>query len=991
MRGIAIAEKDPEYLVHHYLENSGKYVLSPNSFFNEKYYREKYPDVTTGIKQSKFSCGFEHFIKIGASTGLSPAWFFSGSFYAARYSDLGGNALRSRGFADAYSHYLKAGVGDGRGGMWLTAVLSQFGLSAGAPKSAADLLAMVRDPKRLTPWLSPLFDAEWFATKYGTSGRVDEDILAYLTAGDAARYSPCAAFDESYYAEAYPDVANAVQAGVFANCYEHFLLFGMHEGRRPLRIFDPDYYVAANKGAADECESEQITPFLHFLKYRHARALSLEPPYSEGAIPENSGKAIFERRALVVSRLSACALPRYKDPVVSIIIIARNKFPETFQCIQSIVTGTSIPFEIILYDNASTDEIAHIEHFVPGIRRIRSECNKGFTIPVNEAAELARGRYLLLVNNDTEIAPRAVDRVVEALEADSSIGVVGGRIIRTHGLLQEAGSIIWRDGTCLGYGRDLKPFDGCVDFARDVDYCSGCFLGISAADWRRLGGFDPAFAPAYYEETDLCIRVWQMGKRVVYDPQITLWHFEFGSSSLPEDAIALMRRNRNYFASKHRAYLSRCLPPNPQYIEQARLRHLARPRVLFIEDQVPSARLGMGFVRSSRIASILDEVSGHLTVVGLHPERDQRRPGDRNGWGPRTEVLPDVNHTNIASLLAARKGLYDYVWLSRTHNIAFLKQWRAEVPEFFEGVRIVVDTEAIAAARSRRQAELFDEAVDLDELLSVELDGIEAAGDVCVVSEEDFDLVQRDAERRGTFPVVHLLGHAIEPADELPAFDNSSGIHLIGSFANLAGPNVDAVRWFDAAVRPLLSESLANVPIIIAGYRAKEFVERGELYDTYEVMSDIADMSALYRHARIVVAPTRFAGGIPYKVHEAAAHGVPVVMSELLGRQLGWADDPSLAVVHGNAPERFARMIEALYRDSSAWISCRNAQLKRIRQDCNVAKFVRSIRNIVNEKQPAEVGRAEPKLLTDAHNGAEHKTLAGQKKYRYREKLRMSA
>ena len=92
------------------------------------------------------------------------------------------------------------------------------------------------------------------------------------------------------------------------------------------------------------------------------------------------------------------------------------------------------------------------------------------------------------------------------------------------GTLQEAGSLIWQDGSCLGYGRGDDPEQPEYMFRRDVDYCSGAFLLFRKQDFAALQGFDEAFAPAYYEESDFCIRLRKSGKRVVYDPRAVITH-----------------------------------------------------------------------------------------------------------------------------------------------------------------------------------------------------------------------------------------------------------------------------------------------------------------------------------------------------------------------------------------------------------------------------------------------------------------------------------
>src|SRR5262249_59980771 len=144
-----------------------------------------------------------------------------------------------------------------------------------------------------------------------------------------------------------------------------------------------------------------------------------------------------------------------------------------------------------------------------------------------------------------------------------------GRLILLDGTLQEAGSIVWRDASCLGYGRGDNPFAPMYMFRRDVDYCSGAFLLTPRRIWEELGGFDVRFKPAYYEETDYCTRLWEHGLRVVYDPNSILLHYEFASSESVTHATDLQRDHQRIFAARHQQALATHFAPDPNSIVYA--------------------------------------------------------------------------------------------------------------------------------------------------------------------------------------------------------------------------------------------------------------------------------------------------------------------------------------------------------------------------------------------------------------------------------------
>ena len=168
--------------------------------------------------------------------------------------------------------------------------------------------------------------------------------------------------------------------------------------------------------------------------------------------------------------------------------------------------------------------------FAAGGGQFPFDTNIGFVRGCNAALQFSTGEVVLYLNNDTELAPGAIAAALRRLNGDLTIGAVGGMILRSHGAVQEAGNIVYIDGSTLGYGRDLSPLAPEVNFVRDVEFCSGVFLMARRALLSELEGFDEAFAPAYYEDTDLCLRLRAAGYRVVYDPAIVVHHLEYGKA-----------------------------------------------------------------------------------------------------------------------------------------------------------------------------------------------------------------------------------------------------------------------------------------------------------------------------------------------------------------------------------------------------------------------------------------------------------------------------
>ncbi|MGW8257319.1 MAG: glycosyltransferase, partial [Thermoguttaceae bacterium] len=263
-------------------------------------------------------------------------------------------------------------------------------------------------------------------------------------------------------------------------------------------------------------------------------------------------------------------------PKVSVIIILYNRAELTLACLKSLLAFAHPSWEVILVDNASTDRTPELLSRIRGVRVIGNRENKGFSAAVNQAAAIAKGDYLLLLNNDAQILGNGINEALKYLEKHHDVGAVGGRIISINGRLQEAGSIVLQDGITTGYGLGDDPYDSKYRSHRDVDYCSGAFLMTPRKLFLDLGGLDKKFYPAYYEDVDYCIKLWKNGKRVVYHPEVSLLHYHCASSDLTK-AVELSQEKREIFVQLHQDWLKKRYPfsssgnmPAPRAQEQGK-------------------------------------------------------------------------------------------------------------------------------------------------------------------------------------------------------------------------------------------------------------------------------------------------------------------------------------------------------------------------------------------------------------------------------------
>ncbi len=254
----------------------------------------------------------------------------------------------------------------------------------------------------------------------------------------------------------------------------------------------------------------------YWVRVRLRRRLAARRPHHrepDAAIPAPPASTIRLRNAA--------------HPTVSVIIPTYGQVPCTLRCLAAIAAHPpAAPIEVIVVDDASPDPAVADLKQVEGIRLIRNPTNLGYLRTCNEAARLAIGTHLLFLNNDTEPRANWLDEMLRLANTRSDIGAVGAKLVYADGTLQEAGGIIWNDATGWNYGRGDDPDKPEYNYVREADYCSGAALLVPRAVFAALDGFDPRYAPAYFEDTDLAFRLRQAGYKVLYEPRAVVMHHE---------------------------------------------------------------------------------------------------------------------------------------------------------------------------------------------------------------------------------------------------------------------------------------------------------------------------------------------------------------------------------------------------------------------------------------------------------------------------------
>jgi GT2 family glycosyltransferase/glycosyltransferase involved in cell wall biosynthesis len=608
-------------------------------------------------------------------------------------------------------------------------------------------------------------------------------------------------------------------------------------------------------------------------------------------------------------------LPAHTSSHVTIILVLYNKAELTYRCLESLSTLTDkARFHVLIIDNASSDDTNLLLQRIRGATIVRNESNVGFLRACNQAADLVTAPYILFLNNDTILYANAIDSALENLQ-NTKVGAVGGRIVLPSNELQEAGSIFWNDGTCVGYGRGLSlEADECMH-RRIVDYCSGVFLMTPTKLFRELGGFDLRFAPAYYEEADYCAQLQSRGLSVVYDPRILVRHVEFGSSERSSAAFALMNTNREKFLEKNRSLLGTKHPPHsPQH--KARSVATGRRRWLFLDDRVALSHLGAGYPRMNSIIHHLADTTSYDITIACTESFAGDWENIRRNIPIDIEVLDLTAAYRRELFLRERLEQFDVVWVSRPSNMRHLLASSALKSLSERSFVLVYDAEAIFADRSLSEAKVFGLPTDQAQSdLEVELHNGAHADIVIAVCESD-----AVRWRTATTRSVEIIGLDAPISPGPKNFSDRKDILFAGSLHDILSPNGDSLCWFMGQVMPLINEALPDVRVKAVGYTHESVKHQfGRRSKNFSLIGQVPELRPYIIEHRIMIAPTRFAAGVPQKVFDAAVCGTPTVCSPLIASQMTWRDGSETLVGSIDDPKHFADQCIRLYTDPELW------------------------------------------------------------------------
>lgn len=596
---------------------------------------------------------------------------------------------------------------------------------------------------------------------------------------------------------------------------------------------------------------------------------------------------------------------------VSIIIPVHNHIGATIRCLLSIAKAKDVSqYQIIVADDASNDETSDVLGQIIPIRYLRSEDNIGFIRTCNRAAKTANGKYLVFLNNDTVVQDGWLDNILETFTDFPDTGLVGSKLVYPDGRLQEAGGIIWKDGTGRNYGWGNDPRKPEYNYLREVDYCSGASMMIPRALWEQLGGFDERFVPAYYEDVDLAFRVREAGYKVYFQPGSEVIHFEGLSSGtdLGSGVKKHQETNRLKFEQKWKDVLSHHEDKASSDEHVFRNRY-TRTRILYIDSTTPIPNRDAGSIVAFHYMHILKKLgcevsfipATNLVFLPPHTEELQRK-------GVQCFYHPYLR--NVDKFIETQGKNYDIVVLSR---FTIASQYLDIIKRRLPHIKAVFNTIDLHFLREERAAQVTGSqktSGNLDELKQQELAIIQKVDHTLVVSEAEYAILH-DLLPYASVSVIPIPGWTRGSSQ---IYDNRRDIVFIGGYNH--SPNVDAVGYFVKDIWPLISRRLPGVRFLIAGSNMpsdfSRFASKSVILRGY-----VEDLDSLFDHCRLSVAPLRFGSGVKGKIITSLGYGVPCIATAIATEGMDLIAGHH--ILQADSPKDFAEAVIEAYSNPRLW------------------------------------------------------------------------
>lgn len=679
-------------------------------------------------------------------------------------------------------------------------------------------------------------------------------------------------------------------------------------GIDPNPFFDSDFYYQEH---SREIDAEGLSPFTHYLWVGAWKRYLPNPLYGSASVFNLADKdyiATFIKDSALLKRLflgrpeipngNANTFASVKGALsqsifeadIAIVVPVYNNWLWTERCLRALEQCWDVDMRsvFVVDDNSSDQTLQNLNKFFPSVNILANTKNLGFLESCNGAFEVLREKeFLFLLNNDTEPHPGFLAESMSLMVGDPSTGLVGSKLIYPNDLLQEAGGIVWRDGSGWNFGGNLAP--GLINsVVREVDYCSGAAILIRN---RAVEGelFDRLFLPAYYEDTDLAFRLRQSGYKVLYSPFSVVVHHEGKShgTDVETGTKKFQAINEAKFREKWKATLVNHFDRDPfgTFVAAYRLELSRRPRVvLWFDYQLPNPTTDSGSVRALKLLQIFRELDIFVIFVPQNGDVEQLDPY----WVQKIGVLVVKDLTAAKQFLAAAGREPDLIVASRVSVATDVGQ---KAHKRYPKAKFIFDTVDLHHLRLEREAKSQDNSLlarTANTVKMAEMEMIRKADMTIVVSAFEQELLAKALPKSEIRVISNIHELNIENRGV-----SRRGTVFVGSFNH--HPNEQGIKWFLESVWIRLPKAVREEGLLVVGPNPPKWLVNLD-DENVRILGWVPDSTLYVAGAKVSIAPLLAGAGVKGKVGEAVANFTPVVGTSLAMEGMGLASGISCIV-----------------------------------------------------------------------------------------------
>ena len=602
------------------------------------------------------------------------------------------------------------------------------------------------------------------------------------------------------------------------------------------------------------------------------------------------------------------------DLDVSIIIPVHNNFNYTYNCITSILNSEiSTLYEIIIVNDMSTDETINLkDKYFKNYSNIivhNNEQRLNFLQNCNNAAKFSRGKYLLFLNNDTKVHKHWLTYLLQLINSDENIGMVGSKLIYPNGTLQEAGGIVWNNGECSNFGRSKNPNLSEYNYVKEVDYISGASIIIRKSAWKKIGGFDRRFIPAYYEDTDLAFELRKIHYKVMYQPKSIVEHFEGISNgiNISSGIKHFQEINKKKFKQKWEIELKFQAEQGNTFI--ARDRGSKKNRIFVLDRFVPKFDQDAGGRFCFMYLNLFKQIGLQVTFLGDDLLKSEPYTSILQQKGIEVLYGDNYKEQNLENWLKQNLRHFKYLYLQRPDiTIKYIDILK----KYFSG-KIFYFAHDLHHIRLEREYNITHKNIikeRCEKMKKIEKEIFNKVDVIHVVGNYEYEILKKNYENKIIRNIpLYIFDNKYNDIEK--NFSKRNDLLFVGGF--LHRPNVDGIIWFSKNIFPKIIEKFPNMILHIVGTNVTEEVMNLESKNIkIEGFLSDRDLHLIYQKCRVFVSPLRFGAGVKGKILEAAHNQIPIVTTSIGGEGL---DNSMGAFIVEDNEDNIAKIICELYVD----------------------------------------------------------------------------